>query len=101
MLMEPPLEVVWAEQAGPMSWVEAPTDWPRWPLDEPGFETSHWLAEIEDAERQPDPGWCFPGVERFGDAPPRPPRPEPSPDVAALAVAVAGLATTDPVSLPP
>jgi hypothetical protein len=110
LLLEPPVEVVWAEQAGPMTWVE-PDPWELPPLEEPGFETAYWLAELEAAYAPaPEPvgdwrvDWAIPGVPRFGDAPPPPPRPGPSPEVAAYAAAVEALAAVDAVdavALPP
>src|SRR3954447_3504178 len=98
--MEPPVEVVWAEEAGPMTWIEAEPE-PAPPPREPDFETAWWLNELEASLRPSPPsvaheGWAVPGV-----TPDRPPRPAPSGDVQALAWAARRLEATDPVMLSP
>ncbi|MCU1622201.1 MAG: hypothetical protein JWL79_1046 [Frankiales bacterium] len=106
LLMDPPHEAEWAEQAGAMTLPQTDQTWRPGPLEEPCFETSHWLAELEDSLRVPlacpacdDVGWAVPGV--FGDPPPRPPRPAPSADLQSLTRLVARLAEADPVELAP
>jgi hypothetical protein len=102
VLMEPPQAVVWAEQAGPMSWIEPgpeppPIDWP-----DPDLETQWWLGELEAAWAPQlatrEAGWAVPGVWKEPDPLPRP---EPSGDVKALAGAARRLAATDPTTLLP
>jgi hypothetical protein len=98
LLLEPPVEVVWAEQAGPMGWIDPGPEPESWPVLEPDFETAHWLAELEASLAPPlaVEGWAVPGVT----ADP-PPRPAPSGDVKALAWAARRLEATDPATLSP
>lgn len=102
VLVEPPVEVVWAEEAGPMSWVED-VGWEPGPLEEPRDEVAYWLAEweaslAEPADAEPSPGrladWAVPGVPRFGESEPAV-LPHPSAEVAAYAAAVSGLMSVD------
>lgn len=103
LLLEPPVEVVWSEQAGPMSWTDPgpeppPIDWPdpdletQWRLD-----ALSWQPPPQPAP--PEPGWAIPGVTGMTDGPP--PRPKPSGDVKALAWAARRLEATDPATLSP
>lgn len=104
VLVDVPVEVVWSEAAGPMTVAEDPS-WVPAPLAEPDVE----LLWRWSAERAPAPvvedwrlDWAVPGVPRFGDAPGRPGAGlAPSPEVAAYAAAVEGLAACDPVMVPP
>ena len=105
VLLEPPVEVVWAEQAGPMSWVEDPS-WDLPPIDWPNLdlETAYWAAEraaalAPDRPRlaSPEEGWAVPGV--FENHPP-PGRPGPSAELTALGLAVDGLEQAKPAADP-
>src|SRR4051794_41923007 len=98
VLLEPPVEVVWSEQAGPMRWVEAES-WELPPLEEPGFETAYWLAELEAAAAPaPEPvgdwrgGRGLPGGARGGGGAPGPPPPVPPPGGGAPSAAGGGAA---------
>jgi hypothetical protein len=86
LLLEPPVEVVWPEQAGPMSWPD------------PDLETQ-WRLDALDWQPPPESGWAVPGVTGLVESPP--PRPEPSGDVKALAWAARRLEATDPATLSP
>ena len=96
VVLEPPVEVVWAEQAGPMTVLED-LDWEPGPLLEPDGETLWRLSSLESPPAPVD--WAVPGVPRFGDKPPAV-LPPPSPEVAAYAAAVAGLAAVEVSELP-
>ena len=60
LLLEPPLEAVWTDQAGPMT-VLYDDDWEPPPLTEPSFEVAHWLAELDAASAPPPVGREEPG----------------------------------------
>lgn len=102
VLTEPPIEVVWAEEAGPMTIVEDPW-WEPGPLQEPDLETAWRLESVEEPATVVGDwwvDWAIPGVPRFGDMPERA-RPGPSAEVAAYAAAVRGLAALDPSDVDP
>ena len=100
LLLEPPVEAVWTEQAGPMSWVED-VGWEPGPLEEPRDELAHWLREWEaslaPSDDVADDGrvdWAVPGVPRFGEPEPAV-LPRPSAEVAGYAASVEALAVVD------
>ena len=101
LLLEPPVEVVWAESAGVMA-VVFEDCW-----ESPGCAEPSWeMAELLAAQR-PEPvgdwrvDWAVPGVPRLGDAEPSGYLPPPSREVVAYAEAVAGLERVDLAGVAP
>jgi hypothetical protein len=95
LLEEPPQHVRWAEEAGPMSWIDpGPEPPPTAPLLD--LETRERLAEIEAYDAGPPIRWAVPGVTTTEER-----RPDPTPEVASFQVAVLRLEATDPTLLSP
>jgi hypothetical protein len=96
LLEEPPQHVRWAEEAGPMSWIDPgpPPPPPREPLLD--LETRQRLAEIDAHDAGPPISWAVPGVTTTQQR-----RPDPTTEVASFQVAVQRLEATDPTTLSP